>query len=66
MIDSNEATAYDNGIDSGYYSGYEDGRNDMKEIIESMAYEIAQYRKHGRDSYVEDIDDIMKEIGYRK
>lgn len=65
MIDSNETIAYDNGVDSGYYSGYENCRNDMKEIIESMAYEIARYRNPGRYSYEKDIDDIMREFGYR-
>lgn len=66
MIDSNETIMYGSGKDLGYNEGYEDCKNEMKDIIESMAYEIAKYRYPNRYSYSEDVEEIMSEFGYKE
>lgn len=65
MIDSNETIVYESGRDSGYQEGYGDCKEDMKEIIESMAYEIARYRFPKQYEYNADqIKSIMSEFEY--
>lgn len=66
MIDSNETIMYGNGYDSGYREGYEDCKNDVEEIIDSMAYEIFTHRNP--KSYFcpeEEKLSIMKEFGWK-
>lgn len=61
MIDSNEAVAYENGRDAGYA----ECRNELKEIIESMAYEIATHRNPRFYTHSDDeIESIMGEFGW--
>lgn len=63
MIDSNETVAYENGIDAGYA----ECRDRLKDIIESMAYEIAQYRNpRFYDHSKEEIENIMREFGWER
>jgi flagellar biosynthesis/type III secretory pathway protein FliH len=65
MIDSNETIMYESGKDLGYQEGYDNCKEEMKEIIESMAYEIAEYRYPKQYAYNEDqIKSIMFEFGY--
>lgn len=65
MIDSNETIMYELGKDSGYQEGYDDCKEQMKEVIESMAYEIANYRYPKKYEHSEDqIKSIMSEFGY--
>lgn len=65
MIDSNETIIYESGKDSGYQEGYDDCKEEMKEIIESMACEIAEHRYPKQYAYNEDqIKSIMSEFGY--
>ncbi len=67
MIDSNETVMYESGKDSGYYEGYEDCKDEMKEIIESMAYEIARFRFPKQYDYSdEQIQSIMSEYGFKE
>ncbi len=66
MIDSNETIMYENGYDSGYSNGYNDCKDEMKDIIDLMAYEIFMHRNP--DSYFcpeEEKLSIMKEFGYK-
>lgn len=64
MIDSNETVMYESGKDSGYNEGYEDCKNEMREVIESMAYEIARYVYPKQYEYSdEQIQSIMSEFG---
>lgn len=66
MIDSNEAMMYKNGYDSGYSNGYNDCKDEMEEIIDSMAYEIFTYRNP--KAYFcpeEEKIIIMKEFGWK-
>ena len=60
MTDSDPSAAYE----LGERHGYEKCQNEMKEIIESMAYEITKYRYPGRYSYSEDVEKIMSEFGF--
>lgn len=56
---------YESGKDSGYEEGYSDYKDQMKEIIESMTYEIAKYRYPSQYDYSKDqIKGIMAEFGY--
>ena len=65
MIDSNETIIYESGKDSGYQEGYDDCKEEMKEIIESMACEIAEHRYPKQYAYNEDqIKSIVSEFGY--
>ncbi len=67
MVDSNEVIMYESGKDSGYNEGYKDCKNEMKEIIESMAYEIARYRCPKQYEYSNgQIQSIMFEFGFVK
>ena len=62
MIDSNEAVAYENGRDAGYA----ECRNELKEIIESMANEITQYRNPRFFAHSDnEIESIMREFGWK-
>ena len=63
MIDSNEAVAYENGRDAGYA----ECKEELKEIIESMAYEIATHRNPGFYIHRDDeIESIMGEFGWKE
>lgn len=65
MIDSNETIMYESGRDSGYQEGYGDCEEQMKEIIEAMAYQIATYRYPKQYEYSdEELKMIMVEFGY--
>lgn len=65
MVDSNETIMYESGKDSGYKEGYNDCKEQMAEIIESMAYEIAKYRYTDQYAYSdEQLKNIMREFGY--
>lgn len=67
MIDSNETIMYESGKDSGYEEGYSDCKEQMKEIIEAMTYEIATYRYPKQHEYSdEQLEIIMAEFGYTK
>lgn len=61
MIDSNEAVAYENGRDAGYA----ECRNELREIIESMAYEISTYRNPRFYDHSGEIKSIMREFGWK-
>lgn len=61
MIDSNEAVAYENGRDAGYA----ECRNELREIIESMAYEISTYRNPWFYDHSGEIKSIMREFGWK-
>ena len=63
MIDSNEAVAYENGRDTGYA----ECKDELKEIIESMAYEIATHRNPRFYTHNDDeIESIMGEFGWKE
>ena len=48
-------------------AGYAECKNDMKEIVESMAYEIASYRNPRFYTHSDDeIENIMGEFGWRE
>lgn len=65
MIDSNDTIMYESGKDSGYAEEYNDCKEQMKEIIEAMAYEIATYRYPKQYQYSdEQLKLIMAEFGY--
>lgn len=65
MIDINETIMYEPCKDSGYQEGYDDCKEEMKEIIESMAFEIAIHRYPSQyDHSEEQIKNIMSEFGY--
>lgn len=65
MIDSNETIMYESGKNSGYEEGYNDCKEQMKEIIESMSYEIAKHRYPKQYEYSEkQLRMIMCEFGY--
>lgn len=65
MIDSNETIMYESGKNLGYEEGYNDCKEQMKEIIEAMAYEIATYRYPKQYEYSdEQLKMIMVEFGY--
>lgn len=67
MIDSNETVMYESGRDLGYEEGYNDCKEQMKEIIEAMTYEIAKHRYPKQYDYSEEqIKSIMAEFGYTK
>lgn len=40
---------------------WEDRLLSLQDVIESMAYEIATYRRSNRYSHIEDVDDILRE-----
>ena len=60
MIDSNDTIQYENGRDSGYEDGFEDAKSVYLDIIEDMAYEIAQYRYPKQFHYT---DSALKILG---
>lgn len=62
MIDSNEAVAYENGRDAGYA----ECKNELKEIIESMASEIATHRNPRFYTHSDEIESIMEEFGWEE
>lgn len=65
MIDSNRSIMYESGKDLNYQEGYDGCKEQMKEIIESMAYEIAMYRYPSQYAYSdEQVKEIMSEFGY--
>lgn len=65
MIDSNETIMYESGKNLGYEEGYNDCKEQMKEIIEAMAYEIVTYRYPKQYEYSdEQLKMIMVEFGY--
>jgi len=67
MVDSNETVMYESGRDSGYNEGYEECKDEMREIIEFMAYEIAKFRFPRQYEYSDDqIQSIMSEFGYKE
>lgn len=67
MIDSNESMMYEDGYDSGYYNGYKDCKEEMEEIIDSMAYEIFTHRNPKSYSCPEEEKlSIMKEFGWNE
>lgn len=62
MCDSNEvAAAYKRGRDVGYT----ECRNELREIIESMAYEISTYRNPRFYDHSDEIKNIMREFGWK-
>ena len=64
MIDSQETTIYEEGCDSGYEKGFNDYKEDLMEIIESLANDVASYMYPGYYEFSEDlIKDIMLEAG---
>ena len=56
MIDSNETIMYENGRDCGYEEGFDDCRSELMEVIESLAYEVANHE------YPEQYDYSKKQI----
>lgn len=63
MIDSNETMMYENGYDSGY----NDCKDEMEDIIESMAIEIAEHRYGIYSDFISslEVEKIMKEFGWK-
>ncbi len=67
MVDSNETVMYESGKNAGYNEGYENCKNEMREIIESMAYVIARVKFFGQYEFTdEQIKSIMYEFGFRE
>lgn len=66
MIDSNETIMYENGYNSGYCNGYDTCKDEMEEVIESMAYEIFMNRNPKAYFCPEEEQlSIMKEFGWK-
>ena len=59
MIDSAETTAYEDGKDIGYEEGFKECKENLIEVIESLAYQVAQYQNPGRYEYS---DETLKSI----
>ncbi len=67
MIDSNETVMYESGKNASYNEGYENCKNEMREIIESMAYEIARVIFPRQYEFTnEQIKSIMYDFGFRE
>ena len=65
MIDSQETTLYEEGCDSGYEKGFNDCKEDLMEVIESLANDVASYMYPGYYEFSEDlIKAIMLEAGF--
>lgn len=69
MCTDNPYTAYSSAHE--YFRGKDDGRaeckEELKEIIESMAYEIATHRNPGFYTHRDDeIESIMGEFGWKE
>lgn len=64
MIDCSETTAYEDGKDIGYNEGFETCKEDLMEVIESLAYQIAQYQNPRAYDYSDEtLRSIMLEAG---
>lgn len=64
MVDSQETTLYEEGYDSGYEKGFNDCEEELMEVIESLANDVASYMYPGYYEFSEDlIKDIMLEAG---
>ena len=64
MIDSQETTIYEEGCDSGYEKGFNDCKEDLMEVIESLANDVASYMYPRHYEFSEGlIKDIMLEAG---
>lgn len=64
MIDSQETNMYEEGYYSGYDQGFNDCKEDLMEVIESLANDVASYMYPGYYEFSEDlIKDIMFEAG---
>lgn len=64
MINSQETTLYEECCDSGYEKGFNDCKEDLMEVIESLANDVASYMYPGYYEFSEDlIKDIMLEAG---
>ncbi len=59
MIDTQETTMYEEGYDLGYEQGFNDCKEDLIEVIESLANDVASYMYPG---YYEFSDDLLKDI----
>jgi len=63
LTDNDSSSVYE----LGKQYGYEECKNEIKEIIESMAYEIASYRYPRRYEYYDDqIQSIISEFGFEE
>ncbi len=63
MTDSDPSSAYE----LGKQHGYEECKNEMKDVIESMVYEIARFRFPKQYDYSdEQIQSIMSEYGFKE
>ena len=64
MIDSQETTLYEEGCDSGYEKGFNDCKEDLMEVIESLAHDVASYMYPGYYEFSSDlIESIMTDAG---
>ena len=64
MIDCSETTAYEDGKDIGYNEGFETCKEDLMEVIKSLAYQIAQCQNPRAYDYSDEtLGSIMLEAG---
>ena len=64
MIDSQETNIYEEGYYSGYDQGFNDCKEDLMEVIESLAHDVASYMYPGYYEFSSNlIESIMTDAG---
>ena len=67
MVDSTLATLYENGNNIGYSEGFNACKEDLMDIIRTLAFQVAQYQNPKAYDYSDEIlNNIMIDAGLDK